>query len=167
MPTLSTISSDDKTKIKTAVAQSDYKILTATLARVYYAAPDPSSWSYAGMQGALVFARVNSSGGFTFKLVDLQGTRGVIWEHELYEPFDYNQDRPFFHSFAGDVRKPGLSASRCGWLFACRKLWLASYLLTKVKQRQCIRRWQHGRLPPVSCAEPFVPAAELMISLSS
>lgn len=33
----------------------------------------------------------------------LQGTRGVLWEHELYEGFTYNQDRTFFHSFQGDV----------------------------------------------------------------
>jgi len=32
-----------------------------------------------------------------------QGTRGVIWEHEVYEPFVYNQDRSYFHTFAGDV----------------------------------------------------------------
>ena len=38
-----------------------------------------------------------------FQLVDLTGTRGIIWEHELYEEFEYFQDRPFFHSFAGDV----------------------------------------------------------------
>jgi Wiskott-Aldrich syndrome protein len=34
----------------------------------------------------------------------LDGTRGVIWEHELYQNFDYFQDRPYFHSFPGDVR---------------------------------------------------------------
>ena len=44
-----------------------------------------------------------NTGGFGFKLVDLLGTRGVIWEHEIWEPFEYNMDRPFFHSFAGDV----------------------------------------------------------------
>ena len=38
-----------------------------------------------------------------FKLVDLQGTRGIVWEHELYDNFTLNEDRPFFHSFAGDV----------------------------------------------------------------
>ncbi|KAG1889738.1 uncharacterized protein F5891DRAFT_1282780 [Suillus fuscotomentosus] len=36
------------------------------------------------------------------RLVDLTGTRGVIWEHELDEAFEYHQDRAFFHSFAGD-----------------------------------------------------------------
>lgn len=33
----------------------------------------------------------------------MSGTRGVIWEHQLYEGFEYFQDRPYFHSFAGDV----------------------------------------------------------------
>lgn len=36
-------------------------------------------------------------------MVDLVGTRGVIWEHELWERFEYFQDRPYFHSFPGDV----------------------------------------------------------------
>ena len=33
----------------------------------------------------------------------MQGSRGVIWEYELYEDLVYHQDRTFFHSFAGDV----------------------------------------------------------------
>ena len=103
MPAHSTVTSDDKSKIKSSLPQPQYKILTASLARVYYAYPDPSSWSYAGMQGALVLVRDNNISGFALKMVDLAGTRGVVWEHELYEPFEYNQDRPFFHSFAGDV----------------------------------------------------------------
>jgi Wiskott-Aldrich syndrome protein len=103
MPTLATITSEDKARIQAAVPTSTNKILTATLARVYYAHPDPSSWSYAGLQGALVFAMDRNTGGFKFQLVDLHGTRGVIWEHEVWEPFEYNMDRSFFHSFAGDV----------------------------------------------------------------
>lgn len=26
-----------------------------------------------------------------------------MWEHEMYEGFEYYQDRPFFYSFPGDV----------------------------------------------------------------
>lgn len=102
MPTLATISADDKTRIKAAVPSGNNKILTATLVRVYYAYPDPHSWSYTGLQGALVLAMDKNTTGFGFKLVDLQGTRGIVWEHEIWEPFEYNVDRPFFHSFAGD-----------------------------------------------------------------
>jgi neural Wiskott-Aldrich syndrome protein len=104
MPTYSTISSDDKARIKAAVPSTNNKILTATLTRVYYAHPDPNSWAYAGLQGALVLTMDKNTNGFGFKLVDLQGTRGVIWEHEIWEPFEYHLDRPFFHSFSGDVR---------------------------------------------------------------
>lgn len=32
----------------------------------------------------------------------LQNGRGVVWEHELYEPLSYNQDRTFFHTLEGD-----------------------------------------------------------------
>ncbi|KZT53612.1 WH1-domain-containing protein [Calocera cornea HHB12733] len=102
------ISSDDKSKIKNALPSPNNKVATAALARVYYAYPDPSYWSYAGMQGglALVFDKGRNSNWF--KMIDLSGTRGVIWEHELYEPFAYNEDRPFFYSFEGDKCMVGL-----------------------------------------------------------
>lgn len=75
----------------------------ATVARIYYAHPNPQSWAYSGVEGGLAFIKDKNSGLFFFKLIDLQGTRGVIWEQELYDGFTLNEDRPFFHSFAGDV----------------------------------------------------------------
>ena len=103
MPAQSTLSSDEKTKVKAAVNSPANKIFTAALARIYYAYPKPDEWSYTGLQGALAFVK-DTQGVFYLKLVDLAGTRGIIWEHELYEGFEYNQDRSFFHSFPGDVR---------------------------------------------------------------
>lgn len=103
MPTSSAISTDDKAKIKAAIPSSSNKILTAALARVYYAYPDPKQWSYTGLQGAIALAKDNTRNAHFFRLVDLVGTRGVIWEHELYEGFEYHEDRSFFFSFPGDV----------------------------------------------------------------
>lgn len=105
MPSQSTLSSDDKAKVKAAipVSSSDNKIFSATLVRIYYAHPKHDKWSYTGLQGALAFVKDHRTNSFHFKLVDIDGTRGVIWEHELYEPFDYFADRAFFHSFPGDV----------------------------------------------------------------
>lgn len=102
MPAQSTLSADEKAKVKAAVNAPANKIFTAALTRIYYAHPNPNEWSYSGMQGALAFVK-DQQGVFNFKLVDLLGTRGIIWEHELYEGFEYFQDRPFFHSFPGDV----------------------------------------------------------------
>ena len=102
MPAQSTLSNEEKTKVKAAVNSPANKIFTAALARIYYAYPKPDEWSYTGLQGALAFVK-DTQGVFYLKLVDLAGTRGIIWEHELYEGFEYFQDRPFFHSFAGDV----------------------------------------------------------------
>lgn len=31
-----------------------------------------------------------------------QNGGGVVWEHELYEPLSYNQDRTFLHTLEGD-----------------------------------------------------------------
>lgn len=111
MPAQSSLNAEEKSKIKSAIPTPSNKIVGAALARVYYAFPNVEKWSYAGLQGALAFAKDNSNNTFFFKLVDLDGTRGVIWEHELYEGLEYNPDRAFFHSFAGDVcdiSSPGL-----------------------------------------------------------
>ncbi|KAG2126925.1 hypothetical protein DEU56DRAFT_891683 [Suillus clintonianus] len=102
MPSQSALSADEKSKVKSTINESTQKILTATVARIYFAHPQPNKWSYGGLQGALAFMRDSSKEAFILRLVDLTGTRGVIWEHELYESFEYYQDRPFFHSFAGD-----------------------------------------------------------------
>lgn len=103
MPTSSAVSADDKNKIKAAIPQSSNKIHTAAIARLFYAYPNPREWAYTGLQGALVFAKDNTRNAQYFRLVDLSGTRGVLWEHELYDGLEYNTDRPFFHSFPGDV----------------------------------------------------------------
>ncbi|KAJ3753703.1 hypothetical protein EV360DRAFT_53006 [Lentinula raphanica] len=106
MPSQSTLSADDKAKVKSAipVSAATNKIVYATLARVYYAHPDPNKWAYAGLQGALTLTRSNITFNLSFNLVDLSGTRGVIWSHEFYEGLEanYNTDRPWFHSFPGD-----------------------------------------------------------------
>ncbi|KZT33338.1 hypothetical protein SISSUDRAFT_1066221 [Sistotremastrum suecicum HHB10207 ss-3] len=103
MPSSSTITSQDKSRIKSELPNSNYKIFTATVARIYYAYPSPTGWTYTGLQGGLAFVRDNNKGGFYFKMVDLSGTRGVIWQHEIYEgDFEYYKDREFFHSFPGD-----------------------------------------------------------------
>jgi neural Wiskott-Aldrich syndrome protein len=103
MPSSSTLSANDKIRIK-SVIPTPAKILAASLARIYFAYPDPLSWNYGGLQGALVLVVDRARGAHFLCLVDLLGTRGVLWEHEIYKDFEYNQDRPFFHSFASDVR---------------------------------------------------------------
>ncbi|KIJ62262.1 hypothetical protein HYDPIDRAFT_30526, partial [Hydnomerulius pinastri MD-312] len=99
MPSQSSLSADEKNLVKKALPD---KVLTAVPGRVYFAHPQPTKWSYGGLQGALAFSRDESKGAFFLKLVDLTGSRGVIWQHELYDGFEYFQDRPYFHSFAGD-----------------------------------------------------------------
>lgn len=94
---------EEKAKITTAIPSSNNKIFTAVPARIYFAHPQRDKWSYSGLQGALAFTYDKSKDAFDFKLVDFTGTRGVIWHHELYTQFEYNKDRPFFHSFPGDV----------------------------------------------------------------
>lgn len=103
MPSSSSLSANEKSHVKLIVSLPA-KILAASLARIYFAHPDPSSWSYGGLQGALLLVADRAKGAYFLNLVDLIGNRGVIWEHEIYNDFEYYQDRPYFHTFAGDVR---------------------------------------------------------------
>lgn len=103
MPSQGTLSTDEKSKVKSAISKSSYNIFNVASARIYYAYPDPNEWSYAGLQGAIAFVKDKSSSMLHFKLVDVDGTAGVIWDHQLYADFEYYQDRPFFHSFPSDV----------------------------------------------------------------
>lgn len=97
-----TLSANDRHIIKTVIPSST-KILAASLARVYLAYPDPHSWSYSDLQGALLLVADRGRGAHFICLVDLVGSRGKIWEHEIYRGFEYNQGRVFC-SFAGYVR---------------------------------------------------------------
>ncbi len=71
MPASSTISSADKERVRSVIPSTTSKILTASVVRIYYAHPSPDSWSYAGLQGALVLVSDKLKGGFWFRLVDL------------------------------------------------------------------------------------------------
>lgn len=72
MPSSSTISSSDKSKVKSALPSSSNKILTATVARIYAAHPSKSSWSYTGIEGALAFVRDTHKNSFYLRVVDLK-----------------------------------------------------------------------------------------------
>lgn len=69
----SIINNDDKTKVKNQVKLTSYgqnsKILMATIARIFYAFPDPNQWKWTGLAGALAIVKGDKS--VWFKLVDL------------------------------------------------------------------------------------------------
>ncbi|WFD30350.1 hypothetical protein MSPP1_001368 [Malassezia sp. CBS 17886] len=103
----SSFSSSEKSQIKSQFPSSQYKILTVTPARIYAAYPTPDRWYYTGAEGALALVR-DSNSVFSFRLVDLKNHGNVAWGHELYNDFYYYQDKPFFHTFAGDECMMGL-----------------------------------------------------------
>lgn len=78
MPSSSTISSSDKSKVKSAIPSSNHKIITATVGRVYATYPSSSKWSYIGIEGAIAFVRDLVKATFYFKVVDLKVRRPRI-----------------------------------------------------------------------------------------
>ena len=105
----STLTSDDKAKVKRAIPKASNKILTATAARLYVAFPDPKQWKYTGIAGAVVLSKDNVGDTYFLKVVDVVGHGQILWDHELWKGFEYNQDRTFFHSFESQGILVGLS----------------------------------------------------------
>ncbi|KAK9459111.1 uncharacterized protein V1516DRAFT_655993 [Lipomyces oligophaga] len=97
MPSL--ISSTDRDKIKRSIPKNTNKIIDSTIARLYIAYPEPNSWTFTGIVGAVVLVNDLTGNTFFLKIVDIIGNRGVLWDQELYIDFQYNQDRVFFHTF--------------------------------------------------------------------
>jgi neural Wiskott-Aldrich syndrome protein len=105
----SSLNADDKSKIKRAIPKQSNKVLTAAVARLYIALPDPTKWNFTGLSGAMVLAHDKVGDTYFLKLVDVVGSGQVLWDHELWRGFEYNQDRTFFHSFESDGFTYGLS----------------------------------------------------------
>ncbi|CEL01899.1 Putative Actin regulatory protein [Aspergillus calidoustus] len=108
MPSI--LSDADKETVKRNVPKPANKIHAVAVARLYVAYPDPHRWTYTGLQGAVVLANDLVGRTFWLKLVDVSPAgKGVIWDQEIYENFQYNQDRTFFHTFELDDCPAALS----------------------------------------------------------
>ncbi|KAG6991179.1 hypothetical protein G7Y79_00055g089550 [Physcia stellaris] len=106
----SVLSDNDKETVKRTVPKAANKIQAVAVARLYIAYPDRQRWTYTGLQGAAVLANDLVGNTFWIKLVDVSGANhGVLWDQEIYDPFYYNQDRTFFHSFELEDCLAGLS----------------------------------------------------------
>ncbi|CAG8553442.1 1346_t:CDS:10 [Cetraspora pellucida] len=102
MPSVSSLNVEDKTAIKKVIKTSTNKILTATVVRLYVAHPNPNTWTYSNLMGAVAFVKDQEKNSFFFRLVDLMNDQGILWEQELHKDFKYNQECPFFHTFCTD-----------------------------------------------------------------
>ncbi|MCJ1228247.1 hypothetical protein MMC12_004908 [Toensbergia leucococca] len=106
----SVLSDSDKETVRRTVPKSANKIHAVAVARLYVAYPNTQRWTHTGLQGAVVLANDLVGNTYWIKLVDVSGSnRGVIWDQEIYDPFYYNQDRTFFHSFELEACLAGLS----------------------------------------------------------
>ncbi|PSS03222.1 hypothetical protein BD289DRAFT_449620 [Coniella lustricola] len=90
----------DKDIVKRFVPKQTNKIQAVAVARLYVAHPNPSRWTYTGLQGAVVLANDLVGNTYWLKMVDISPSmRGVIWDQEIFDSWSYNQDRTFFHTF--------------------------------------------------------------------
>ncbi|KAF2479622.1 hypothetical protein BDY17DRAFT_327572 [Neohortaea acidophila] len=104
------LTDDEKQIVKRTVPKPNNKIHAVAVAKLYASTPSNPTWTYTGLQGAIVLADDMVGHTFWFKLVDVSSSnRGVLWDMEIYDPFHYYQDRTFFHSFEGEGCMMGLS----------------------------------------------------------
>ena len=69
MPSITLSNLEDKAAVKRFLSSPSTRIITATVARLYIAYPDPHSWTYAGILGAV--ALIQTSNTFYLRIVDL------------------------------------------------------------------------------------------------
>jgi hypothetical protein len=69
MPSI--LSDDDKHLVKRVVPKPSNKIHAVAVARLYIAYPDPTRWTYTGLQGAAVLADDLVGNTMWIKLVDI------------------------------------------------------------------------------------------------
>ncbi|KAI0379132.1 hypothetical protein F5Y04DRAFT_135536 [Hypomontagnella monticulosa] len=108
MPSI--LSEEDKETVRRVVPKHTNKIQAVAVARLYVAYPNPSKWTYTGLQGAIVLSNDLVGNTYWLKLVDVSSAgRGVIWDQEIFDSWSYNQDRTFFHTFELEDCLAGLS----------------------------------------------------------
>ncbi|KAF2149623.1 WH1-domain-containing protein, partial [Myriangium duriaei CBS 260.36] len=108
MPSI--LTDDEKQTVKRTVPKASNKIHAVAVAKLYIAYPNRQRWTYTGLQGAVVLADDTVGNTFWIKLVDISSARrGVLWDQEIYDTFQYNQDRTFFHTFELEQCLAGLS----------------------------------------------------------
>ncbi|KAJ2860316.1 hypothetical protein GGH94_005590 [Coemansia aciculifera] len=109
MPAVSLLSAEDKAAIKAAQPSSKHKILSAAIARLFVALPDRPTWSYTHRFGGLVLVKDAYNRASFLRIINLAGAGNrILWEQELYEGFDFAEQRPFFYTVAGDEHLFGL-----------------------------------------------------------
>ena len=69
MPSI--LSDDDKETVKRCVPKQTNKIHAVAVARLYVAYPNPSKWTYTGLQGAVVLANDLVGNTYWIKMVDI------------------------------------------------------------------------------------------------
>ncbi|KAG2233429.1 hypothetical protein INT48_008835 [Thamnidium elegans] len=106
IPIAPCIKPEDKRIVRDALTSSN--IFIAAVARLYISLPNNNVWKYSGLWGAVAFCRDrNKNNSFFIRLIDMDG-KGVIWEQELYNGFEYVKDCAFFHTFETDDCLAGL-----------------------------------------------------------
>ncbi|RKF54213.1 putative wh1 domain-containing protein [Erysiphe neolycopersici] len=108
MPSI--LTDEEKEIVRRQVPKANNKIQAIAAARLYIAYPDRNKWTNTGYQGVVVLANDLVGNTYWLKLVDMSSqNRGILWDQEIYDTWNYNQDRTFFHTFEIEECLAGLS----------------------------------------------------------
>ncbi|XP_063900471.1 actin nucleation-promoting factor WASL-like isoform X3 [Zophobas morio] len=84
------------------------KVLSLTIAKLYFADVDPNIWRNTGWCGYLSLVQDYDRRCYCLRLVDFKDKR-LVWEQELYLEMQLKQLKENFYVFAGDTFMCGLS----------------------------------------------------------
>lgn len=76
MPSI--LNDDDKDTVKRFVPKQSNKIQAVAVAKLYVAYPDPSRWTYSGLQGAVVLSNDLVGNTYWLKMVDIS-----VWSRSM------------------------------------------------------------------------------------
>ncbi|GAM26187.1 hypothetical protein SAMD00019534_093620 [Acytostelium subglobosum LB1] len=105
MPAVQTLNEQERGKVS-FVNGSSCDLIALTVAKLYQGFN--GKWDYTGIQGAISIVYHRLEKAHYIRIVDLQTTK-TIFEQEIYERFEYQRQRDFFHTFEGDSAVFGLS----------------------------------------------------------
>ncbi|CAH0050693.1 unnamed protein product [Clonostachys solani] len=99
MPSI--LTDPEKDIVKSVIPKASNRILAVGLIRLYVAYPDPRKWTYTGLEGALVLLNdLLPAHAIWLRIVDITpARRGVIWEMQVPEEWQYSATKPLLHTF--------------------------------------------------------------------
>lgn len=100
MPSI--LNDEDKDTVKRFVPKQSNKIQAVAVAKLYVAYPDPTKWTYTGLQGAVVLANDLVGNTYWLKMVDIS-VSSLVEGYSYHYLLTWEADHPRRHLGPGNL----------------------------------------------------------------